>query len=506
MRRVAWVYVIGIMMMAILLSVVAFIVRPTEPTPEILFVTITLITTLLLLSVVISPNRKAYEGCTIGLMAGVLLLPPWLFALQVIIAHGLQLLWFRLRNPNDPHLRHWYIQPFNISKCIISGMAAYWVLSIWPLPGPGQITLVNIATIVLTGVTYVSVNQIVLGVVLKLARGISFREAGIFRDALLIEMPLVCIGYVVVILIRESILSTMFILAPVALIYQAFMLPKVQDEAMKALEGMNKELTEANQSIRRLNEELFRALAKVFDMRDPFVGGHAAQVATYAVAIATEMGLKPQQIELVRQAAFLHDIGKLAIPEAILHKPGKLSETEYNFVKKHSDIGADLLASTEGLQHLAPLIRHHHERWDGDGYPCGLAGESIPLESRILNLCDSVEAMASDRPYHRSMSTQSIIKELRRCSGTQFDPLITDVFINLLERNGASFVVNSARSVTQQYAASILADESFVKDMFAWVLEDALRNQNFARSNTIFEKPTYEMENVRSPQQSVEVS
>lgn len=243
-------------------------------------------------------------------------------------------------------------------------------------------------------------------------------------------------------------------------------------DAMSAFEKSNSDLTRANESIRRLNAELFHSLAKVFDMRDPYVGGHAAQVAVYAVAIATEMGLPRRRIELIRQAAYLHDIGKLSIPEAILHKPGKLTGIEYEFVKKHTDIGADLLASTEGLKHLAPFVRHHHERWDGDGYPVGLAGEEIPLEARILNVCDSVESMASDRPYHRAMSIKAIVEEIQRCSGTQFDPVVAKSFVNLVaQRSGETFIVNSARSVTQQYAASILANESLTQSMFAWVLE-----------------------------------
>lgn len=243
-------------------------------------------------------------------------------------------------------------------------------------------------------------------------------------------------------------------------------------DALSALEKSNADLSSANDSIRRLNAELFHSLAKVFDMRDPYVGGHAAQVAVYAVAIATEMGLPLERIELIRQAAYLHDIGKLSIPEAILHKPGKLTEMEYNFVKKHTDIGADLLASTEGLKHLAPLVRHHHERWDGRGYPMGLAGKEIPLEARILNVCDSVESMASDRPYHRAMSLKAIVAEVQRCAGSQFDPVVAENFINLASRkNGQLLIVNSARSVTQQYAASILANESLTQSMFAWVLE-----------------------------------
>jgi putative nucleotidyltransferase with HDIG domain len=247
-------------------------------------------------------------------------------------------------------------------------------------------------------------------------------------------------------------------------------------DALSALETSNQDLSSANESIRRLNADLFQSLARVFDMRDPYVGGHAAQVAVYAVAVANEMGLPPERIGLIRQAAYLHDIGKLSIPEAILHKPGKLTEIEYGFVKKHTDIGADLLASVEGLQHLAPFVRHHHERWDGRGYPVGLAGEEIPLEARILNVCDSVESMASDRPYHSALSVKAIIEEVQRCAGTQFDPVVAGNFVTLVSRQSTEpFIVNSARSVTQQYAASILANESLTQSMFAWVFEKAAR-------------------------------
>jgi putative nucleotidyltransferase with HDIG domain len=247
--------------------------------------------------------------------------------------------------------------------------------------------------------------------------------------------------------------------------------------ALTALEKSNLDLTGANESIRRLNAELFQSLARVFDMRDPYVGGHAAQVAVYAVAIATEMGLPLERIELIRQAAYLHDIGKLSIPEAILHKPGKLTDIEYEFVKKHTDIGADLLESVEGLKHLAPFVRHHHERWDGRGYPMGLAAEHIPLEARILNVCDSVETMASDRPYHRGMSKKAIVAEVERCAGAQFDPTVAEIFVNLvLRRTEEHLIVNSARSVTQQYAASLLAKESLTHSMFAWVLEQEEQN------------------------------
>ena len=466
MRRTAWIYIITVWIGAGLLGLANFVARPDGVLPVWLFMALTLVTAALMVFVIFTPSHRAYEGSTIGFISGIFLLPPWLFVLQVIFAHGIEWFWVRFRNPSSSHLRAWYIQPFNMSKCIISGAVSYYILSLAPVQINESLTITHLTVILLTIITYVTVNQVILGLVLSLARGFTFREAGIFRDAILIEIPLSSIGYVSVELLHRNPLAVLFILAPIALIYQAFMLPKVQDDAVKALEGVNSDLSQANQSILRLNAELFRTLAKVFDMRDPYVGGHAAQVAKYAVAIATEMGLPGEQIEVIRQSAYMHDIGKLAIPEVILHKPARLTETEYEFIKRHSDIGADLLAATEGMSHLAEFVRHHHEHWDGGGYPMRLAGEEIPLESRILNLCDSVEAMASDRPYHRSMNTRQIVAEIQRQAGKQFDPAVVDVFVRLVGGIGAGLVVNSARTVAEQLAASILVSESLSQRLF----------------------------------------
>jgi len=467
MRRVAWIYITSVLLSALALSAVAFIHRPVASPSVWIFLILTLIAALMRIVHIVAPNHRSYEGSTIAFVAGILILPSWLFVLQILISQGIEWIWVRMREPGS--LRAWYLQPFNMAKCIIGGILAKLVGTLFMQIPQAAYYLQDLMIVLLMLIVYVAANQLLLGLALFLARGISFREAGIFRDAILLEFPLACIGYVANELFNLSPITVIFVLAPLVLIYQAFMLPKVQDEAMKALENMNQNLSEANQSIQRLNEELFHTLAKVFDMRDPYVGGHAAQVAVYAVAIATEMGLPPERIELVRESAYLHDIGKLSIPEVILHKPGRLTRTEYEFVKKHSDIGADLLTSTQGLQHLAQFIRHHHERWDGGGYPAGLAGEEIPLESRILNLCDSVETMASDRPYHRAMSYVAIMDEVRRCAGTQFDPAVAEAFIRLIQQHGPTFVVNSARSVTQQYTASLLANESLYQNMFTWV-------------------------------------
>jgi putative nucleotidyltransferase with HDIG domain len=213
------------------------------------------------------------------------------------------------------------------------------------------------------------------------------------------------------------------------------------------LASANSEVVEASRAIRQLNDELFITLAKIIDARDPYVAGHAAKVAEYATAIAVEMDLPAERVERVRQAAFLHDIGKIAISEQILHKPGELTDEEYEYFKTHANMGAEFLETSRGLRHLVPFVRHHHERWDGIGYPDGLRGEQIPLEARILAVSDAIEAMASDRPYRRASSIGQIVAELRRCAGTQFASAVVDAFIRVAEREGDYLVINSAREV-----------------------------------------------------------
>jgi HD-GYP domain-containing protein (c-di-GMP phosphodiesterase class II) len=228
-------------------------------------------------------------------------------------------------------------------------------------------------------------------------------------------------------------------------------------ESIKQLQDLNEQLVQANRevvaanaAIRQFNAELFLTLAKILDARDPYVRGHSTQVATYATAIGIDLGLEAEQLERLRQAALLHDIGKLGIPEHILNKPARLTEAEYQLVKTHAALGGDFLETSQGLRPLAPMVRHHHERWDGRGYPEGLRGEQIPLEARIIAVCDAVEAMVSDRPYQPGMPLPQVIAEVRRCAGTHFDPAIAEIFVRIMEAEGERLVVNSAHSVLQR--------------------------------------------------------
>lgn len=213
------------------------------------------------------------------------------------------------------------------------------------------------------------------------------------------------------------------------------------------LKAKNLELEVSAEEIHKLNDGLLNTLAEVVDLRDPYVLGHSKQVANYSMMIAERLGLSEKRLDLIRKAGLLHDIGKLGISEQILFKPGKLTKDEYEIVKNHVTLGAEILAASHALKDLIPIIRHHHERYDGLGYPDGLKGDEIPIEARILSVADAVEAMASDRPYRRGLDNQEVIEEIEKCTGTQFDPLVVKIFVEILKDEEVQIFINSARSI-----------------------------------------------------------
>jgi diguanylate cyclase (GGDEF)-like protein/putative nucleotidyltransferase with HDIG domain len=216
---------------------------------------------------------------------------------------------------------------------------------------------------------------------------------------------------------------------------------------VQELREKNVALGSNSEEIYRLNENLFEALAEVIDLRDPYVMGHSKHVARYAVMISQELGLPPERNELVEKAALLHDIGKLGIPDKILQKPGKLDEDEYKVMQSHTTLGSGLLRTSQKLRNLIPIIRHHHEWYDGNGYPDGLRGKDIPLEARIVALADAVEAMASDRPYRRARTPEEIFEEIKGAAGTQFDPDIVRAFIDAVKSHPEMHIINAGRNL-----------------------------------------------------------
>jgi putative nucleotidyltransferase with HDIG domain len=197
-------------------------------------------------------------------------------------------------------------------------------------------------------------------------------------------------------------------------------------------------------SYRRLQERSLEAIASLnatVDARDPYTAGHSARVQRIALAVAEELGVPRSRLEAIRYGSLFHDIGKIAVPDAILSKPGGLTPGEYEVIKRHPADGADIVSKLGSLREAVPLIRHHHERWDGHGYPDRLCGEAIPLEACIVGLADAWDAMTSDRPYRPALSIEDATAEVRAARGSQFAPAIVDAFFAALRHRPGVFEV-----------------------------------------------------------------
>jgi diguanylate cyclase (GGDEF)-like protein/putative nucleotidyltransferase with HDIG domain len=187
---------------------------------------------------------------------------------------------------------------------------------------------------------------------------------------------------------------------------------------------------------REVQLETLLALAEALDLRDAGTGDHSQTVGRYCAALARELDLPPARSERVRLAGVLHDIGKVGLSDAVLRKPGPLDDDEWAEMRRHPEMGARILGSSE-FDDIRPWVLAHHERWDGAGYPAGIRGEEIPLEARIVAVADAFEAMTSDRTYRPAVGRDAALAELRRCAGSQFDPAVVEAFLAVLERDNA---------------------------------------------------------------------
>ena len=199
------------------------------------------------------------------------------------------------------------------------------------------------------------------------------------------------------------------------------------------------------------------ALAAAIDAKDKYTSGHSTAVSKYAVPVAREMMMNDDELESIEFAALLHDIGKIAVPESVLNKPGKLTKDEFEQIKKHPSAGAEIIRSIDFLKDAVNSVKHHHERWDGKGYPDGLKGEEIPLCAQVVGIVDTFDAMTSTRSYRKALSEDEALKEIRRCSGSQFNPVVVEAFAKAFE-NGF-LKINENRS-----AYEFTESKSFLKD------------------------------------------
>ena len=182
--------------------------------------------------------------------------------------------------------------------------------------------------------------------------------------------------------------------------------------------------------------DTIRALASAIDAKDPYTRGHSERVATLSVEIGRELGLAGPALLALEYAGVLHDIGKIGVPEQLLRKPDRLTPEELTLVRSHAVVGAEIVEGISFLREAEPAIRHHHERWDGAGYPDGLKGEAIPLIARIVNAADTWDACTSERPYQRAYSAPEVVSILAKLRDQQIDPAVHDAILKVLARRG----------------------------------------------------------------------
>ena len=191
------------------------------------------------------------------------------------------------------------------------------------------------------------------------------------------------------------------------------------------------QLQAALEELKRSYDITLEVLGEALDYKDRETEGHSKRVTAYTMAIASRMGIPKEQIEVIARGAFLHDIGKMAIPDNILNKPGKLTPEEVSIMREHCYLGYKLVLKIPVLKEAAEIVYSHQERFDGSGYPRGMKGEDIPLGARIFSVADTLDAITSDRPYRPKQTMQAARAEIKRCSGTQFDPEVVGVFMEM---------------------------------------------------------------------------
>jgi putative nucleotidyltransferase with HDIG domain len=240
-----------------------------------------------------------------------------------------------------------------------------------------------------------------------------------------------------------------------------FALRQVFLRSARVIARQHAEVASLLERVERTYDESLKALTSALDYRDNETQGHSLRVTSYALLLGRRMGLSEEQLDHLARGALLHDVGKIGVPDAILLKPGKLDEQEWAIMRSHVQLGFDMLQHIEFLQPSLDVVRYHHERWDGQGYPYRKEGEDIPLFARIFALCDTYDAMTSDRPYRKGLGYEAARAEIERCCGTQYSPDVVAAFLEIdkaewtaVQAAAAASKIETGSSLKQTAAAA----------------------------------------------------
>lgn len=222
-------------------------------------------------------------------------------------------------------------------------------------------------------------------------------------------------------------------------------------EQMREIKEINEKLSNTYKQLEQAYMESIQTLRYTVEAKDTYTRGHSDRVSEYSVLIGEALGLPEDDIKKLKLGGLFHDIGKIGVPDSILQKEGKLSDDEYSEIKNHPSIGAHILSTASIFQDILPIVKHHHERYDGKGYPSQLAGENIPYLARITAVADTFDAMTTKRSYRDSLPLDYVISEFERCKGTQFDPKIADVFLDILKNH-----YDKLKAIHEKYKEAVL--------------------------------------------------
>ncbi len=310
--------------------------------------------------------------------------------------------------------RAWYRVLFNVAMVAIMLVPASLVLRIWHGPTPSFLSSPGEAIgVFLAAATFALVPNLLVSAVVALSEKMSFWTVwrGNHQPLLLTYAAVLPTGLAFAMLWQVQPLSVVLTIVPLVAIRQSF---------------------EVATRLRHETEEALYALVRVLHERDGETAGHSEREARYAEKIARRLGLTDDEVRVIVQAARLHDIGKVGVRDSVLRKAGPLSDEEWAEMTKHPVIGSDILNHLSLFRRGAKLVRHHHERYDGKGYPDGLKGEEIPLGSRIIAVADAFDAMVSDRPYRKGIPVEEALRRLAAEAGRQFDPVVVGTLIKIV--------------------------------------------------------------------------